>query len=468
MANAAEKVMEALRRAGHEAYLVGGCVRDILLQRQPKDYDVTTNALPEQVQALFPHTIPVGAKFGVVVVMVGEEQIEVATYRADGDYSDGRRPDTVEYGKSAEDDVTRRDFTINGLLSTGEVDMESYTVYSQTVSDRYVTVGGKTYGIIDYVQGYADIERRVIRAIGDPNKRFEEDALRMIRAVRFAAQLGFEIEVRTLEAIERNAPLLKNVSRERIAMELFKLFSAPFPVKGIVPFITTGLFRYALPERFPQHVDMLRTIQRFGMFEANKDPMLGMAMFFADIDDYFCGDAVDPEEKPEAAAKKPEKLADYLKLSNEQKDELAYMKYHVGSFRSHLAGAYKLTEAGIKRALRQPGIALALEIMTQDELMGLTSIGIEALMSFVLKVKAYKPEEIKPMPLVTGKDLIAAGIPAGPIYTGILFDIESYQLNGIFTTKEQGMDFVRARVYQDEDKQWVYTGLTPREAREIE
>lgn len=448
---AAEQVMETLRSAGYEAYLVGGCVRDILLQRQPKDFDVTTNALPEQVQKLFSRTIPVGAKFGVVVVMVGGEQIEVATYRADGVYSDGRRPDTVEYGKSAHEDVERRDFTINGLLSTGEVDTESYTVYSQTVSDRYVTVGGKTYGIIDYVGGYADIERGIIRAIGDPNKRFEEDALRMIRAVRFAAQLGFEIEAKTLEAIERNAPLLKHISRERVAMELFKTLSAPFPLKGIVPFVTTGLFRYALPEIFPASVDMLRVIQRFGMFEANKDAMLGMGMLFADINIHVC-----------------ESLADYLKLSTAQKDELVYMKHHVNYFRSHLTGAYRMSEASIKRALRKPGVALALETMMQDEVMGKTSFGVEALMAFVLKVKAYKPEEIKPTPLVTGKDLIDAGIPAGPIFTEILFDLESFQLNGRFTTKEQAMEFARERVYRDNAGQWVYMGLSTADSIEME
>jgi len=448
---AAEKVMETLRRAGYEAYLVGGCVRDILLQRQPKDFDVTTNALPEQVAKLFNRTIPVGAKFGVTVVMIGEEQIEVATYRADGNYSDGRRPDTVEYGKSAEEDVTRRDFTINGLLCTGEVDTASYTVYRQTVADRYVTVGGKTYGVIDYVQGYADVERRVIRAIGDPNKRFEEDALRMIRAVRFAAQLGFEIEVKTLEAIEHNAPLLKVISRERIAMELFKLLSAPQPLKGIVPFISTGMYRYALPKVFEDYCNMLFVIRRFGMFEANKDAMLGMAMLFADIGDFA-----------------HEELATYLKFSGEQKDEIVGCGYHVGRFRSHLNGGYTMTEAAIKRQLREPGVALALEIMTQDEVMGKTSFGVEALMAFVLKIKAYKPEEIEPTLLVTGKDLIAAGIPAGPIFTSILFDLESFQLNGVFTTKEQGLEFVNERVYQDEDKHWVYVGLTPREVRELE
>jgi tRNA nucleotidyltransferase/poly(A) polymerase len=436
------KVMHTLEHHGFEAFLVGGCVRDQLLRRQSKDFDVTTNATPDQVRAIFPKTIPVGAKFGVVVVVMDGVQIEVATYRADGAYTDGRRPDEVTYSETAKDDVVRRDFTMNGLLMDARGE------------------------ITDYVGGRGDIDLGVIRAIGDPHKRFAEDALRMMRAVRFAAQLGFKIEVRTEEAIEGNARLLGVISRERIAMELFKILSAPFPLKGIVPFIATGLYRYALPQGFVDHVNMTRTIQRFGMFEANKDAMLGMAMLFADIDAHFCGDAVDPE----ADLKKPkrENLADYLKLSNGQKDELAYMKYHVLCFGQHLTGAYPLTEASLKRRLRQPGVELALEIMTQDEVMGKSSYGVEALMAFVLKVKAYTPEQIKPAPLATGKDLIDAGIPAGPIFTSILFDIESHQLNGVWTTKEQAMQFVRERTYQDTLKQWNYMGLSTAEVRELE
>jgi len=470
--NAAQQVINVLHGRGYEAYLVGGCVRDILLQRDSKDYDVTTNALPEQVQDLFEHTIPVGAKFGVIVVVQDGVQIEVATYRADGNYSDGRRPDTVSYSIDAKEDVVRRDFTMNGLLCLGEADTTSATDYQNTTFGYSVpgnatrfTVGGKTFIIVDHVGGVADVQLGVIRAIGDPNKRFEEDALRMMRACRFAAQLGFEIETKTLEAIVLNARLLSVISRERIVMELFKMFSAPFPLKGIVPFFSTGLFRYALPSGFADRINLVVTLQRFGIFEANKDAMLGMAMFFADVEQY----AV--EGTPLHAKNithRVEGLVDYLKLSNEQRNELVYMKYHVQRFQSHLSGEYTMTEAGIKRALREPGVALALEIMTQDEVIGKTSFGVEAVMTFVLKLKAYKPEEIKPKPLITGQDLIDAGIPAGPIFTEILFDVESHQLNGVWTTKEQAMTFVRERVYQDNSRQWVYMGLSTAEVRELE
>jgi tRNA nucleotidyltransferase/poly(A) polymerase len=226
------KVQQRLIEKGFEAYLVGGCVRDRLLGRQPKDYDITTNALPEQVQAIFGSTVPVGAKFGVVVVVKDDTQVEVATYRADGAYTDGRRPDEVKYSTSAKDDVIRRDFTMNGLLLK-----EHYSVFDEN-------------GIVDYVGGKEDIKHRLIRAIGDPNVRFAEDALRMLRACRFAAQLNFKIEKDTLAAIETNARLLRVISAERVAAELFKVFTSPHPLKGLVPFFATGLGRYALPASY--------------------------------------------------------------------------------------------------------------------------------------------------------------------------------------------------------------------------
>ncbi len=442
MANQHEVVLAGLQNAGYEAFLVGGCVRDILLQRTPKDFDITTNALPEQVAAIFPNTIPVGAKFGVTVVVVDQVQIEVATYRADGAYTDGRRPDTVEYGKTAKDDVERRDFTMNGLL-IGDVE----TTDENGEDLDYVHIwnngnGGNTYTVVDHVGGFRDIRKKIIRCIGDPNKRFEEDALRMIRAVRFAAQLDFEIEVRTLEAIETNAHLLKNISSERVAAELYKMFSAPFPVKGLVPFIGTGLFRYCLPSEFSYSANVLRMIQRFSKFSSNHDRMLGMGMFFADV-----------------ASHADLRLAKHLKLSNEETEEFVYMNSLVLSFGQHLKGSYEMAEANIKRYCRQPGLEVALEIMVQDEVIGKTNYGMEAVMAFVLKIKALKPEDIKPTPLVTGKDLLADGIPAGPIFSSILFDVETAQLNGLMTTRDQAMAFVRARVYQDDRKEWVYDPL---------
>lgn len=409
------KVQQRLIDKGFEAYQVGGCVRDQLIGRTPKDYDITTDALPEQVQAIFGHTIPVGQKFGVVVVMIDNTQVEVATFRADGAYTDGRRPDEVRYSKTVKEDVIRRDFTMNGLLRDNN------------------------YELVDHVGGLDDIHKELIRAIGDPNVRFAEDALRMLRACRFAAQLGFTIEEKTYEAIEGNARLLNVISRERVAMELFRLLSAPEPLKGLQPFITTGLYRFALPEQFANHINMTHTIQRFGMFNANKDPMLGMAMLMADIRFAFVS-----------------VMCAYLKFSTEQRQALVQMASTVLTFRQHLTGAAPLTDAALKRVCRHPGLELALEIMTQDELMGLTSFGTEALMAFVLRVRAFKPEDIKPVPLVTGKDLIDMGLEPGPLFTSVLFDVETAQLNNPALTREHALATIKERIWKDNEGHLTY------------
>jgi poly(A) polymerase len=423
---AAKQVIRTLQSKGYEAFLVGGCVRDLLLGRTPKDCDVTTNAVPEKVQEIFPNTIPVGAKFGVVVVMQDTVQVEVATYRADGNYTDGRRPDAVYYSKTAREDIVRRDFTMNGLLLTPPMD---FAMPDVKVGEWELFDGD---AIVDFVGGREDIENKLIRAIGDANKRFEEDGLRMLRAVRFAAQLGFEIEEKTLEAIERNAPLLKQISQERVAAELFKMFSAPYPLKGLVPFITTGLYRYCLPDEFATHANLIYMIQRFGMFDANKDPMLGMAMFFSDV-----GSHADL------------RLAKHLKLSTEQVQAFVCMNSLILTFRHHLSGVDRLSEASLKRSCRQPGLEYALEIMTQDEVMGKTRLGLEAVMGFVLKVKAYKPEDIRPVPIVTGHDLIDMGLKPGPHFAEILFAVETCQLNGTLTRKD-ALLLIQKSVYEDD------------------
>jgi tRNA nucleotidyltransferase/poly(A) polymerase len=413
------KVMSRLEDKGFEAYLVGGSVRDQVLHRSVKDYDVTTNALPEQVAAIFNQTIPVGAKFGVTVVMVDGEQIEVATYRADGNYSDGRRPDFVSYGKSAKEDVERRDFTMNGLL------MDNFG------------------NVIDHVGGLEDIEHRVIRCIGDPNVRFAEDALRMLRAVRFAAQLGFKIDTETAKAIERNAALMKAISHERVAMELFKIVSSPDPLKGLMLLVSTGLYRYCLPEEYADKTNLVYQIQRFSNFKADKDPMMGMAMLFADVE-------------PQADFR----LANYLKFSNEQMRELVGMNALVQTFEMHLNGqGAKLDEAGLKRVCRRQGLEFALEIMTQNEFMGKTNFGekLEALLS---KIRAYKPEDIKPQPLITGKDLIDMGLTPGAIFTDILYEVETGQLNGTLT-RESALAMIQRRIYRD-------TGVPTYELRGID
>jgi poly(A) polymerase len=415
---AATTVIRELQRNGFEAFLVGGCVRDMILGNEPKDFDVTTNALPEQVQAIFAKTLPVGVSFGVVIVVVDVdgkgEQIEVATYRKDGVYSDGRRPDTVEYGKTAREDVERRDFTMNGLLLTTPMD---FPVKGVTAADHDMFDG---YGIVDFVGGREDIKARLIRCIGDPNKRFTEDALRMMRAVRFAAKLGFDIEPETLKAITVNAPKMVNISRERVAMELFKLLTAPFPLKGLVPLFASGLAAHVFPKEFMDNVLLGRTLRRFTEFPTS-NPTLAMAMFLSDTSN----------------PKTPMTMALSLKLSNDEKTQIVTALLYVSAIPK--AREYASTPAHFIRTMRVPGIELGLEIAIQNEMLGITNVGNEALMSIVNDYRGLTPEEIYPKPLVTGDDLIAAGYTPSKVFRDVLYVIETEQLDGKLTTHEQAL-----------------------------
>jgi putative nucleotidyltransferase with HDIG domain len=217
-----QHVLESLRSAGYEAYIVGGCLRDLLLQREPKDWDVTTNALPDQIQSVFQKTFYAN-QFGTVTVQLPELAVEVTTYRADGAYSDFRHPDAVRFGVSLQEDLARRDFTINALAYDGST-------------------------IIDYWQGQADLERSVIRAVGDPTTRFREDALRMLRAMRFTGQLGFHIDASTWQALCQHIDLVKHVSVERIRDELIKLVASEDSLKGIWLLHISGLLQRIVPE----------------------------------------------------------------------------------------------------------------------------------------------------------------------------------------------------------------------------
>jgi tRNA nucleotidyltransferase (CCA-adding enzyme) len=217
-------ILETLMDNGYEAYIVGGCVRDSLLKRDIKDYDITTNALPEDIIKLFERTIPTGLKHGTVTVVINKNNYEVTTYRIDGTYSDNRHPDQVEFTSSLREDLSRRDFTINAL------------VYNNA------------QGIIDLFSGIEDLNQRIVRCVGDADRRFNEDSLRMLRAVRFSSQLGFNIEETTYSAIKKNNHLLKNVSKERIREELVKILMSSIPSRGIRMLLDTGLLKHIIPE----------------------------------------------------------------------------------------------------------------------------------------------------------------------------------------------------------------------------
>jgi tRNA nucleotidyltransferase/poly(A) polymerase len=402
--SAATEVIRTLQNLGYEAFLVGGCVRDILLGRDSKDYDVTTNARPNYVRDIFEKTIPVGAAFGVIIVVQDGHQIEVATYRADGEYTDARRPDNVVYSHEAKEDVVRRDFTMNGLLLTTPMAFAVKGVKPENIS----MFDG--YGIVDFVGGQEDIKNKIIRCIGDANARFGEDALRMLRAVRFAAQLGFEIEQGTLDAIVKNAPLISKISRERVAMELFKLVAAPYAHRGLSYLFGTGLLRYALPEYL--NAAATRTLERFLRFPS-PDPLLGVAMFLADME-------------YSAAVR----VVGGLKLSTDDRENIL----GAVALMAPLTSSLYMTLAEIKRLARRTGLANALLLLEQSHAMeALPNINVPQIVSMY---RSLTPEEIRPKPLVTGADLIALGYTPSPLFTAILNEIETHQLNGNLKTRD--------------------------------
>jgi poly(A) polymerase len=425
--DAAEKVRSTLRENGFQAYFVGGCVRDLLLGRTPKDYDVTTDATPDEVEGCFLRTIPLGKAFGVMVVLVPNDgntadfQIEVATFRADGDYNDGRRPDTVTYSREAQDDVVRRDFTINGLLSTGPVDpSESIKAYEAALvgcTDR-VTISDKTFGIIDHVGGIADLDAQRICCIGDPRDRFAEDALRMLRAVRFAAQLGFEIEPKTEAAIRDKAPTISRVSKERIAAELLRLVAAPFPVKGLVPLAATGLLYYIIPT-LGYNGNFITTLRRFTNFPTT-NPLKGMAMLLAEIE-------------LDAAYN----VCHDLKLSGEQIEVIENALRHGG----RINNLDVLPLADMKRLARKPGIQIGLDLFEQEVALGHQLLNPK-FKNAISRMRDFTPEELCPKPLVTGDDLIDMGLKPGPNFTKLLGAAETAQLNGTLTTPAGARLFV--------------------------
>jgi poly(A) polymerase len=409
---AAKKVVRKLQRKKFEAFLVGGCVRDLLLHRDPKDFDIATNARPEQVQALFEKTIPVGAAFGVTVVVQDGVQVEVATYRADGEYTDGRRPDTVSYSKSAKEDVVRRDFTMNGLLLTPPMDFKVEGV----TNDDWEMFDGDA--VVDFVGGREDINNRLIRCIGDPLDRFSEDPLRMLRAVRFAAQLGFAIEEGTMGAILLNAHNIRKVSHERVAMELFKTVSAPHAAEGVALLCRTGLIRYALPEC----ADFAgNALERFQRFPPVGDPILGMAMLLSGMDsDYLLNSALDG-----------------LKLSAEDRSQIA------GAVRlvPELVRTMFISPAEQKRLARKAGFSHALKLFEQEAMVGKSPYSVDNTLRIVGVYSAFSPEDIRPKPLVTGDDLISMGLKPGPEFTAILGEIETHQLNGRLNTREEALAY---------------------------
>ncbi len=433
----ADQICSKLRDAGHLAYLVGGCVRDILLKREPEDYDVTTDATPTEVEALFPHTIDVGAKFGVTIVMEDPKdreaaQVEVATFRSDTSYSDGRHPDAVVYSKTPQEDVARRDFTINALL-----------------------IDPRNGDVLDFVGGRDDLRAGVIRAIGEPERRFEEDKLRMLRAVRFAARFGYTIEPRTLEAIKKLAPKIHQVSAERVRDELTKILTEGAARRGFELLEQTGLLEQVLPEiarmkgveqppQFHPEGDVwTHTLLMLEGLPAGAPRTLGWGVLLHDVGK---PPTFAPPSGPngrirfdrhvEVGVKMAEEIERRFRFSNEDADQInALVNNHM-----RFKDVPLMKPATLKRFARLDRFEEHLELHRLDCLSSHRNVdNYDAMKKFLAETP---PELVAPPRFLTGKDLIEMGFRPGPRFKEILNAVEDAQLNGGVEGREAAQRFV--------------------------
>lgn len=394
------EIIEQLRARGHVALLAGGCVRDMLLKRTPKDYDVATDALPTRVLEIFPNALQVGAKFGVILVRKDRHEVEVATFRSDGCYSDGRHPDEVTFG-TAEQDARRRDFTMNGL-------------FFDPTEDR----------VIDYVDGRADLTSGVVRTIGDPAERFTEDHLRMARAVRFAARLRFMIEPRTLEAIQRLGRHLLSISAERVWQELEQILTAPTRAAGWAWLVRTGLHDHLVDgwtctKRTVD--DILHRLEH--MPNQAVEAPLALAAIWCD-------------ESPEEVAR----LCRALRLSNRQAAAVVWLVRSLPAVRLEPA----LQLADLKMLMADDFWPQLLELLRVDEL----ARGSSAQVFDRLKQRALQipKDQISPPPWVTGNDLHTLGLEPGPRFGRILQAAYRAQLSEEIASRDEALRFVRERI----------------------
>jgi poly(A) polymerase len=444
------RVVEKLRASGFEAYLAGGCVRDLLLGREPADYDVATNARPNVVLDMFERTFAVGAKFGVVLIAAADAGFvtEVATFRSDGAYSDGRRPDAVRYSESAEEDVQRRDFTINGLLLDP---LRGGEALREIAADRERLQAA----VLDYVGGVQDLEAGVVRAIGHAELRFEEDHLRMLRAVRFAARFGFELEPATKIAIRQLATKVNGVSRERVRDELTKMLTEGSARRAFELLDETGLLREVLPEiarmkgveqppQFHPEGDVwIHTLMLLEQLKTNSSATLAWGALLHDVGKpptfRRAPDRIRFDGHAEMGVTMAAEICTRLRFSNEETRQiLALIENHM-----RFMDTGRMKESTLKRFLRLPQFDEHLALHKMDCLAG--SGFLEHWEFMRDKLQNLPPETVRPKPLITGKELIDAGYRPGPKFKEMLREVEDAQLEGRILTEAEALRLVRER-----------------------
>jgi len=434
-------LVRQLQAAGYEAFWVGGCVRDFLLGRNPEDYDIATSASPPQIEALFERTIPVGRKFGVIVVVRNGHEFQIATFRAEADYADGRHPETVSFG-DAKADASRRDFTINGL-------------FYDPVADR----------LHDWVGGEADLRRKLVRTIGNPAERFAEDHLRLLRTVRFAAQLGFEIEPETFSAVRALAPKIQLISAERVRDELWKLFRPPHAARGLQLLQDSGLLMEVLPEiaatkgcdqtpdYHPEGDVFNHLLAMLAQLPADAHELLPWAALLHDV------------AKPVTATRNPEtgrvhfynherigedmsvRILERLRFPRKQIEEIANaVRYHM-----QFKDVPLMRKATLRRMLLRPTFPLELELHRLDCLGSHGQLDIYERMIAEARSLDEKPS-LKP-PLLNGDDLLNLGMKPGPDIGAVLQELRDKQLQEEIATPAEAREWVKSRLRDSDSRE---------------
>jgi poly(A) polymerase len=448
-------ICKSLQQKRYQALLAGGCVRDLLLGRTPIDYDVATDATPDAVLALFPGSIAVGAQFGVVVIPREGHKVEVATFRSDVSYSDGRRPDRVVYSKTPEQDVERRDFTINGLLMRPDTDE-----------------------VLDFVGGQADLKAGLVRAIGDPERRFEEDKLRLMRAVRFAARFGFAIEPRTFEAMRRRANKLTVVSAERLREELTKLLTEGAARRGFELLDQAGLLEPVLPEvaamkgvaqppqYHPEGDVWTHTLLMIDGLRAVVTPTLAWGVLLHDVGKpptfrpvAETGDRIRFDGHVDVGVRIGEEICRRFRFSNEDSEQILALIANHMKFKD----VEQMRPSTLKRFVRLPRFEEHMELHRLDCTSSHRRLNAY---NFVRQLLTETPpEQIRPAKLLTGNDLQEMGYKPGPVFTQILASLEDAQLEGKVATRVDAERFVRSKFKPKATERVEQTGGAPDQAK---
>ena len=430
----AEQICEKLRHAGYQALFTGGCVRDLLRKRNPVDYDVATDAHPGEVQRLFPGSIVVGAQFGVVIVIEDGLQVEVATFRSDLGYADGRHPAAVKFSATPEEDARRRDFTINGLM-----------------------MDPRDGRVVDFVGGQADLAAGIVRAIGDPDLRFDEDKLRLVRGVRFAARFGYVIEAATRAAIVKRAPEILQVSQERLRDELTKMLTEGAARRAFELLDETGLLRELLPEissmkgvaqppQFHPEGDVwIHTLLMLGQLPAGCSPTLAWGVLLHDVGKPPTfkppagpNDRIRFDEHVELGTRMAEEICRRLRFSNDDIEQISLLVANHLRFKD----VAQMRTSTLKRFVRLPRFEEHLELHRLDCLSSHRDLTCYDFTQRFLQ--DTPPEAVRPVRLVSGEDLKEIGYKPGPAFKEILRAVEDAQLEGKVQTREQALELVRS------------------------